>query len=188
MQKTQPSVLLIISGSIAAYKSLEVIRRLSERGVTVSGVLTHGGAQFITPLAVTAVSGQPTYTDLFSPKDEGEMGHIRLTRDADLVVVAPASADIMAKMAHGIADDLATAALLANTKPLLIAPAMNPTMWAHPATRRNVKQLISDGAVLIEPGDGAAACGEFGEGRMAEPNAIVACIIEALKHQPKKKA
>lgn len=178
MQKT---VLLVISGSIAAYKSLDVIRRLREKGIRVRCILTEGGAQFITPLSVASLSGEPVYTDLFSLKDESEMGHIRLTREADLVVVAPASADLMAKMAHGMADDLATSALLASDKPVMIAPAMNTQMWVKPSTQRNVKQLIDDGAVLIEPGSGDLACGETGQGRMAEPEAIVACVVKALK-------
>lgn len=181
MQKTH-SILLIISGSVAAYKALEVIRRLSDHGVRAKAILTHGGAQFITPLSVASLSGEPVYTELFDLKDETEMGHIRLSREADVVVVAPASADIMAKMAHGLADDLATATLLASDKPLLIAPAMNAKMWAHPATQRNVKQLIADGALLIEPGEGPMACGETGQGRMAEPEVIVECILQALKH------
>lgn len=175
------SILLIISGSVAAYKSLEIIRALRREGVTVRCILTEGGAQFITPLSVAAISGQPVYTDLFSLKDEVEMGHIRLVREADMVVVAPASADIMARMANGFAGDLATAALLANDKPLLIAPAMNAKMWAHPATQRNVRQLIDDGAVLIEPGEGELACGETGPGRMAEPGVVAACVLETLK-------
>jgi phosphopantothenoylcysteine decarboxylase/phosphopantothenate--cysteine ligase len=177
------NLLLIISGSIAAYKSLDVIRRLREQEVTVRCILTPGGAQFVTPLSVAALSGQPVYGDLFSLKDEAEMGHIRLSREADLVLVAPASADLMAKMANGFADDLATATLLASDKPLLVAPAMNARMWAHPATQRNVQRLIDDGAVLIEPGKGAMACGETGAGRMAEPDAIVAAVLEGFREQ-----
>src|SRR5271154_6868535 len=162
------SILLIISGSIAAYKSLDLIRRLRERDVEVRCILTKGGEQFITPLSVASLSGNPVYEDLFSLKDETEMGHIRLTREADVIVVAPASADLTAKMAHGFADDLATAALLASDKKILVAPAMNVQMWQHPATQRNLKQIMKDGAQLIEPTKGSLACGEIGAGRMAE--------------------
>jgi phosphopantothenoylcysteine decarboxylase / phosphopantothenate---cysteine ligase len=180
-------ILLIIGGSIAAYKSLEIIRRLTERDVAVQCILTEGGAEFITPLSVASLSGRAAYTDLFSLKDEAEMGHIRLSREADLIVVAPASADLIAKMVHGFAGDLATATLLAANKRLLVAPAMNTQMWEHPATRRNVKQLIADGAVLVEPGSGSLACGETGQGRMADPEIIVECILQALKHGKKTK-
>lgn len=173
-------VLLIISGSIAAYKSLELIRRLKERGIAVRCILTPGGAQFITPLSVASLSGEPVYGDLFSLKDEVEMGHIRLTREADVVVVAPASADLIAKMATGRADDLATAALLASDKSILVAPAMNARMWEHPATQRNLKQIEKDGAILIPPASGELACGEIGEGRMAEPEAILQAIVKHL--------
>lgn len=174
------NVLLIISGSVAAYKSLELIRRLGERGFRTRAILTEGGAQFITPLAVASLSGEPVYTDLFSLKDETEMGHIRLTREADFVVVAPASADLIAKMAHGMADDLATAALLASDKPPIVAPAMNARMWAHPAMQRNIAQIQSDGASLVLPGEGALACGETGPGRMAEVDAILEKILSCL--------
>lgn len=180
----KPSILLIITGSVAAYKALEIIRRVKEEGVEVRAILTAGGAQFITPLSISSLSGTPTYTELFSLKDEAEMGHIRLSREAAMVVVAPASADIIAQMAHGFAHDLATATLLASNKPLLVAPAMNVQMWNHPATQRNVKQLIEDGAVLVEPGSGALACGETGAGRMAEPAVIVECILQTLKQFP----
>ncbi len=173
----QHSVLLIISGSVAAYKSLELIRRLREREVGVRCILTQGGAQFITPLAVASLSGEAVYTDLFSLKDETEMGHIRLTREADAVVVAPASADLIAKMAHGMADDLATATLLASDKPPLVAPAMNTKMWEHAATQRNMKQIQADGARLIAPRAGMLACGEEGDGRMAEPEHILDAIM-----------
>ncbi len=174
------NLLLIISGSVAAYKSLDMIRRLREQGHTVRCILTKGGEQFITPMSVAALSGNPTYSDLWSLKDEAEMGHIRLSREADLVVVAPASADIIAKMAHGHADDLATATLLANNKPLLVAPAMNTQMWNHPATKRNIAQIEKDGAKIITPGSGELACGEIGEGRMADVDAILAAIKKAL--------
>jgi phosphopantothenoylcysteine decarboxylase/phosphopantothenate--cysteine ligase len=172
-------ILLIIAGGIAAYKSLELIRRLSERGVRVRCVLTAAGARFITPLAVASLSGERVFSNLFSLTDEAEMGHIRLSREADLVVVAPATADLMAKMAHGLADDLASTTLLATDKQVLIAPAMNPQMWEHAATRRNVAILADDGVQQVGPNPGDMACGEVGLGRMAEPEQIVAAI-EAL--------
>lgn len=170
------SVLLIITGSVAAYKSLELIRLLRAENVAVTAILTKGGAKFITPLAVSSLTGSKTYDDLWSLTDEVEMGHIELSRSADMVLVAPASADIIAKMAAGIADDLATTALLATNKPVIVAPAMNHKMWSHPATRRNVAQLSADGIALIEPTEGAMACGEYGVGRMTEPTAIVAFL------------
>ena len=173
-------ILLIVSGGIAAYKSLELIRRLRDRGAAVRCVLTRGGSQFVTPLSMAALSGEPVYEDLFSLTDEAEMGHIRLSREADLVVVAPASADLMAKMAAGLADDLASTVLLATDKPVLIAPAMNAMMWDHAATRRNVATLATDGIARIGPEPGDLACGEVGEGRMAEPAAIVAAIESRL--------
>jgi len=169
-------ILLIIAGGIAAYKSLELIRRLRERGASVRAILTHAGAQFVTPLSVSSLTGDKVYQDLFSLTDEAEMGHIQLSRDADLLVVAPATADLIAKMAHGRADDLASTALLATDKPVLIAPAMNVRMWLHGATQRNVKQLTADGVAVVGPNDGDMACGEFGPGRMAEPAEIVAAI------------
>lgn len=172
-------ILLIIAGGIAAYKSLELIRRLSERGACVRCILTAAGAQFITPLAVASLSGERVFSDLFSLTNEAEMGHIRLSREADLVVVAPATADLIAKMVHGLADDLASTTLLATDKPVLIAPAMNPQMWEHAATRRNVATLTGDGVQLVGPNPGEMACGETGLGRMAEPDQIVAAI-EAL--------
>lgn len=178
-----PSVLLIISGSIAAYKSLDLIRRLRERDIEVRCILTKGGAQFITPLAVSSLSGTPTYGELFSLNEEVEMGHIRLSREADLIVVAPASADLIAKMAHGLADDLASATLLASNKTILIAPAMNTQMWAHPATQRNIAQLNNDGVQLIEPDSGMLACGETGSGRMAEVDTILNTILSKLSTQ-----
>jgi len=183
----QYSIVLIISGSIAAYKSLDVIRRLRERGYDVRSILTKGGAEFITPLSVASLSGNPVYSDLFSLKDEVEMGHIRLSREADLIVVAPASADIIAKMATGRADDIATATLLASNKKILVAPAMNTQMWNHPATKRNIKQIVQDGAILIDPSAGSLACGEIGAGRMAEPDDIVKAIEKQLgSNQPLK--
>ena len=172
-------ILMIIAGGIAAYKSLELIRRLGDRGVRVRCILTAAGARFITPLAVASLSGERVFGDLFSLTDEAEMGHIRLSREADLVVVAPATADLIAKMAHGLADDLASTTLLATDKPVLVAPAMNPQMWAHAATRRNVATLSGDGIRMVGPNPGDMACGEIGLGRMAEPDEIVTAI-EAL--------
>ncbi len=169
-------ILLIISGGIAAYKSLDLIRRLKERGAAVRCVLTAGGEQFVTPLSVAALSEEAVYQDLFSLKDESEMGHIRLSREADLLVVAPASADLMAKMANGLANDLASTILLATDKPVLFAPAMNTRMWEHPATQRNYQTLLGDGLMAVGPGQGDLACGEVGAGRMSEPLEIVATI------------
>ena len=174
-------ILLIIAGGIAAYKSLELIRRLGDRGVRVRCILTAAGARFVTPLAVASLSGERVYGDLFSLTDEAEMGHIRLSREADLVVLAPATADLIAKMAHGLADDLASTTLLATDKPVLIAPAMNPQMWAHAATRRNVATLAGDGIRMVGPNPGDMACGEVGLGRMAEPDEIVAAIESLLQ-------
>ena len=169
-------ILLVISGGIAAYKALELIRRLKDRGVAVRAILTRGGAEFITPLSVAALSGEKVFTDLFSLTDESEMGHIRLSREADLVVVAPASADLIAKMAAGLADDLATTALLATDKPVMIAPAMNTMMWQNAATLANIETLARRGILRVGPGAGDLACGEVGEGRMAEPAEILDAI------------
>jgi phosphopantothenoylcysteine decarboxylase / phosphopantothenate---cysteine ligase len=169
-------ILLIISGGIAAYKSLELIRRLRERGAAVRAIMTAAATQFVTPLSVASLSEDKVYTDLWSLTDESEMGHIRLSREADLVVVAPASADLIARMAAGLADDLATTALLASDKRVLIAPTMNLLMWAHPATQANLATLAARGVVRIGPGSGELACGEVGSGRMAEPLEIVAAI------------
>ena len=180
------SILLIISGSIAAYKSLDLIRRLRERDIEVRCILTKGGAEFITPLSVASLSGTPLYEELFSLKDEIEMGHIRLSREADLIVVAPASADLLAKMAHGNADDLASATLLASDKPALIAPAMNTQMWQDPATQRNIAQLIKDGHQIVAPASGSLACGETGDGRMADVDAIVQAVMDHLYNGPLK--
>lgn len=174
------SILLIISGSIAAYKSLDLIRRLQERGHDVRCILTKGGAEFITPLSVASLSNNPVYTDLFSLKDEVEMGHIRLSREADLILVAPASAHLIAQMVHGEAGDLATATLLAANKKILLAPAMNSQMWQHPATQRNLTQAKADGAIIIEPVTGTLACGETGAGRMAETETILAAVEKHL--------
>jgi phosphopantothenoylcysteine decarboxylase / phosphopantothenate---cysteine ligase len=177
---TGKRVLLIVSGGIAGYKSLELVRRLRERGAAVRCVLTAGGAQFVTPLSLAALSEDKVYTDLFSLTDESEMGHIRLSREADLVIVAPASADLLAKMAQGMADDLATAVLLAADKPILIAPAMNVRMWHHPATQANLALLASRGVRSVGPTEGPMACGEFGLGRMAEPADILAAADAQL--------
>lgn len=173
-------VLLIVSGGIAAYKSLELIRLLRAGGIAVRCILTKGGSQFVTPLSLAALSGDTVYQDLFSLTDESGMGHIELSRDADLLLVMPASADIMAKMAAGLADDLASTALLATDKPVLAAPAMNVRMWEHPATQDNVRNLTARGIRFIGPVQGDMACGEFGYGRMAEPADIADAVRGAL--------
>ncbi len=179
-------ILLIISGGIAAYKSLDLIRRLRERGASVRPIMTAGAQQFITPLAVGALSAGHVYTDLFSREDEQDVGHIRLARDCDLVLVAPATADLMAKMAHGLADDLASTVLLATDRPVLVAPAMNPKMWAHAATTRNVTTLKGDGIAFIGPMAGEMAeSREAGTGRMAEPLEIVAAVEAVLGGRPR---
>lgn len=178
----QKHILLIISGSIAAYKSLELIRLLRDSGVRCTCVITEGGQQFVTPLSVASLSGQPVYTDLFSLKDETEMGHIRLSREADLVVIAPASADLLARMTQGMAHDLATTLLLATDKPVVAVPAMNTHMWHHPATQRNVRQLQQDGIHFIGPVSGDLACGETGLGRMAEVPTIAQELLALLGH------
>ena len=177
-----PSILLIISGGIAAYKALELIRRMKDKGWHVRVILTKGGAEFITPLSVSALSGEKTYTDLFSLTDEAEMGHITLARSADLLVVAPATAHIIARIAHGMTDDLATTAALASDAPLLIAPAMNPFMWANPATTDNVKLLRARGVRFVGPDSGDMACGEDGPGRLADPMAIIEMAEGILPH------
>jgi phosphopantothenoylcysteine decarboxylase/phosphopantothenate--cysteine ligase len=179
-------VLLIISGGIAAYKSLELIRRLKDRGCAVRCILTRGGANFVTPLSVAALSGDKVYQETFSLTDEAEMGHIRLSREADLVVVAPATANLLARMAAGIADDLASTALLATDKRVLVAPAMNTMMWEHAATRANLATLEARGVLRVGPGAGDLACGEVGAGRMAEPAEILAAIEAALSDGPLK--
>jgi phosphopantothenoylcysteine decarboxylase/phosphopantothenate--cysteine ligase len=173
-------VLLIVGGGVAAYKSLELVRLLRKAGVAVRPILTKGGAQFVTPLSLASLSEDKVYSELFSLTDEAEMGHIQLSRSADLVVVAPATADLMAKAANGLADDLASTTLLATDKPVLMAPAMNVRMWTHPATRRNLATLVSDGVRFVGPDDGAMACGEFGPGRLAEPQAIFEAIMAQL--------
>jgi phosphopantothenoylcysteine decarboxylase/phosphopantothenate--cysteine ligase len=180
------SVLLILGGGIAAYKSLELIRLLAQRGVKTRAILTKAGAEFVTPLSVAALTGEKVHEDLFSLTDEAAMGHIELSRSADLVVVAPATADLMAKMANGLANDLASTALLATDKKVLMAPAMNVRMWQSPSVRRNVESLKKDGVLFIGPNDGEMACGEFGPGRMAEPAEIVAAIGAALGEAPLK--
>ncbi len=179
-------ILLIVGGGIAAYKACELIRLLRRGGHDVRCVLTDGGAHFVTPMTLAALSEQPVHTSLWDLKDEAEMGHIQLSRQADLVVVAPATADLMARMAGGVADDLATTLLLATDKPVLAVPAMNVRMWQHPATRRNVATLRNDGITVLEPDEGPMACGEFGPGRLPEPHAIVAAI-EALTGTPTPK-
>jgi phosphopantothenoylcysteine decarboxylase/phosphopantothenate--cysteine ligase len=174
-------ILLVISGGIAAYKCLDLIRRLRERGAGVRTVLTRAGAEFVTPLSLAALSEEKVYSELFSLTDESEMGHIRLSREADLVVVAPATADLIAKMAAGRADDLATVVLLATDKEVLIAPAMNHRMWRHAATQANLATLEARGVRRVGPDEGEMACGEFGPGRMAEVDAIVAAIEEFFR-------
>jgi phosphopantothenoylcysteine decarboxylase/phosphopantothenate--cysteine ligase len=169
-------ILLIVGGGIAAYKACELIRLLRGQGASVRCVLTDGGAQFITPMTLAALSEQPVHTSLWDLKNEAEMGHIQLSREADLVVVCPATADLMARMAAGIADDLATTLLLATDKPVLVAPAMNVRMWQHAATRRNVARLRADDVTVVEPDEGTMACGEFGPGRLPEPAALVEAI------------
>ena len=177
-------VLLIISGGIAAFKALDLIRRLREQGADVTPVLTKAAAEFITPLSASALAGAKVYSDLFDLTDEAEMGHIELSRAADLLVVAPATADLLAKMASGLANDLASTLLLATDKRVLVAPAMNVRMWQHAATQRNIATLKGDGVLFVGPDDGTMACGEFGPGRMAEPMAIVDAVAAALASGP----
>jgi phosphopantothenoylcysteine decarboxylase/phosphopantothenate--cysteine ligase len=174
---TVKRILLIVGGGIAAYKACELIRRIRKAGMSVRCVLTEGGAHFVTPMTLAALSEQPVHTNLFDLKDEAEMGHIQLSRQADLVVIAPATADLLAKMAAGISDSLATTLLLATDKPVLAVPAMNVRMWQHAATRRNVAQLRADGIVVIDPDEGPMACGEYGPGRLPDPQAIMAAIV-----------
>ncbi|OBY28434.1 bifunctional phosphopantothenoylcysteine decarboxylase/phosphopantothenate--cysteine ligase CoaBC [Leisingera sp. JC1] len=179
-------ILLIIGGGIAAYKSLELIRRLQDQGARVTPVLTRAGAEFVTPLSVSALAGTAVHQELFDLTAEAEMGHIQLSRSADLLVVAPATADLMAKMAQGFANDLASTLLLATDTPVLLAPAMNVRMWEHPATQRNLEALKADGASFVGPNEGSMACGEFGPGRMAEPDEILAAISAKLADGPLK--
>ncbi|MQA65004.1 MAG: bifunctional phosphopantothenoylcysteine decarboxylase/phosphopantothenate--cysteine ligase CoaBC [Alphaproteobacteria bacterium] len=169
-------ILLVVSGGIAAYKSLDLARELRRHGATVRAILTEAGARFVTPLSLAALTGDKVYGDLFSLTDESEMGHIRLSREADLVLVAPATADILAKMAHGLATDLATTALLATDKPVMVAPAMNVRMWEHAATRANMATLAARDVTVIAPAVGEMACGEEGEGRLADVSDIVAAV------------
>ena len=174
-------ILLIIAGGVAAYKSLDLIRRLKERGATTQVVMTAAGRHFVSPMTAAALSGAPVRDDLFNLSDEARMGHIELSRSADLIVVAPATADLLARMAHGLANDLASTTLLATDKRVLVAPAMNVRMWLHPATQRNVATLKADGVAFVGPDEGEMACGEFGPGRMAEPLDIVDAIERQLR-------
>ncbi len=176
-------VLLIVAGGIAAVKVPDLIRRLRERGASVRCVLTKGGAQFVTPLSLAALSGQHVYQDLFSLTDESEMGHIRLSREADVILVAPATADMMAKMAHGIADDLASTMLLATDKPVIIAPSMNVMMWTHPAVQANLELIKQRSVTVVGPGAGDLACGEVGDGRMAEVMDIISALGRFFQKQ-----
>lgn len=177
-------ILLIIGGGIAAFKSLDLIRRLREHGATVTPVLTRAAEEFVTPLSVSALAANKVYRDLFDLTDEAEMGHIELSRAADLVVVAPATADLMGKMAGGLANDLASTLLMATDKRVLVAPSMNVRMWQHPATQRNIATLQGDGVLFVGPNEGDMACGEFGPGRMAEPLEIVAAVEDAIVNGP----
>ncbi|MCO4846903.1 MAG: bifunctional phosphopantothenoylcysteine decarboxylase/phosphopantothenate--cysteine ligase CoaBC [Yoonia sp.] len=179
-------ILLIIGGGIAAFKALDLIRRLRERGAKVTPVLTRAGSEFVTPLSVSALAGEKLYQDLFDLTSEAEMGHIELSRAADLIVVAPATADLLAKMTAGLANDLASTLLLATDKRVLVAPSMNVHMWQHAATQRNLAQLANDGILFVGPGEGDMACGEYGPGRLAEPLEIVAAIDAALADGPLK--
>ena len=179
-------ILLIIGGGIAAFKALDLIRRLRERGAKVTPVLTKAGSEFVTPLSVSALAGEKLYQDLFDLTSEAEMGHIELSRAADLIVVAPATADLLAKMTAGLANDLASTLLLATDKRVLVAPSMNVRMWEHAATQRNLAQLADDGILFVGPGEGDMACGEYGPGRLAEPLEIVAAIDAALADGPLK--
>ncbi|MHA6267349.1 bifunctional phosphopantothenoylcysteine decarboxylase/phosphopantothenate--cysteine ligase CoaBC [Aliiroseovarius sp. CAU 1755] len=179
-------ILLIIGGGIAAFKSLDLIRKLRERGAEVTPVITRAGQEFVTPLSASGLAARKVYTELFDLTDEAEMGHIELSRAADLVVVAPATADLLGKMAAGLANDLASTLLMATDKHVLVAPAMNVRMWAHPACQRNVATLKDDGVLFVGPTEGAMACGEFGPGRMSEPLEIVAAVEAALMDGPLK--
>jgi phosphopantothenoylcysteine decarboxylase / phosphopantothenate---cysteine ligase len=181
-----PRILLIIGGGIAAYKSLELIRELGRRGIASRCILTKAGAEFVTPLSVSALSGEKVFTELFDLTDETEMGHIELSRSADLVVVCPATADLMAKAANGLANDLASTTLLATDKPVLMVPAMNVRMWEHAATKRNVARLRADGVQVVEPDVGPMACGEFGPGRLPEVSSIVRAVEAALAPPSKR--
>ena len=176
-------VLLIIAGGIAAYKALEVIRLLAKRGVATRAVMTEAAHQFVTPLSVGALTGDTVFTDLFDLTAEAEMGHIELSRSADVLLVVPATANLISKMAHGVADDMASTVLLATDTPIVVAPAMNVRMWLHPATQRNLKTLQLDGVTVIDPDEGDMACGEYGPGRLAEPGRIVAEVMTHLSRK-----
>ena len=186
MMLADKHILLIIGGGIAAFKSLDLIRRLRERGAKVTPVLTKAGTEFVTPLSVSALAGEKLYQDLFDLTAEAEMGHIELSRAADLIVVAPATADLLAKITAGLANDLASTLLLATDKRVLVAPSMNVRMWEHAATQRNLAQLADDGILFVGPGEGDMACGEYGPGRLAEPLEIIAAIDAALADGPLK--
>jgi len=183
MNEKTIKILLIISGSIAAYKSFDLIRKLKEGGLSISCVLTKAACNFVTPMSIASISESQVYSDLFSLKDESEMGHIRLSRENDLILVAPASADLIAKMANGLADDLASSILLASDKPVFMVPAMNVKMWENKAVQRNIKQLIQDGVQFIGPVTGKLACGEEGEGRMSAIEEIIRTIKDYLKKE-----
>ncbi len=176
------NILLIVSGGIAAYKSLELVRLLRRQGIAVRAIMTKSASEFVTPLSLGVMTEDHVYSDMFDLKDEREIGHIQLSRQADLVVICPATANIMAKMAAGIADDLATTVLLATDKPVLAVPAMNVRMWNHKATQRNLKQLAEDGIHIMPPDEGSMACGEFGPGRLPEPAAVAEHICKLLDH------
>ena len=179
---TEKRILLIVSGGIAAYKSLELVRLIKRQGIAVRAVMTKSAAEFVTPLSLGVMTEDQVYGDMFDLKEEREIGHIQLSRQADLVVICPATANILAKMAAGIADDLATTILLATDKPVLAVPAMNVRMWNHPATQRNLAQLRADGVTVMDPDEGAMACGEFGPGRLPEPPDVAARICAMLDH------
>jgi phosphopantothenoylcysteine decarboxylase / phosphopantothenate---cysteine ligase len=178
---TDKRILLIVSGGIAAYKSLELVRLLRRQGIAVRAVMTDSAREFVTPLSLGVMTEDQVYGNMFDLKEEREIGHIQLSRQADLIVICPATANILAKMAAGIADDLATTILLATDKPVLAVPAMNVRMWNHPATQRNLAQLAADGIAIMPPDEGAMACGEFGTGRLPEPPAIVTAILATLE-------
>lgn len=178
---SETRVLIVIGGGVGAFKSLETIRLLRKRGAHVQAILTRAAEHFVTPLSVSALSGEPVRRELFSLDDEAQMGHIELSRSADLLLVAPATADFLAKMASGLADDLASTTVLATDKPVLVAPAMNVRMWTHAATQRNVVRLQADGIVFVGPDEGEMACGEFGPGRMSEPQAVVDAVAALLR-------
>ncbi|MCB2067297.1 MAG: bifunctional phosphopantothenoylcysteine decarboxylase/phosphopantothenate synthase, partial [Erythrobacter sp.] len=183
-QSTNPRILLVVGGGIAAYKSCELVRLIAKAGGESTCVLTEGGAQFVTPMALAALSGRQVFTSLWDLKNEAEIGHIQLSREADLVVVCPATADLMAKMTAGIADDLATTLILATDKPVLVVPAMNVKMWQHEATQRNIDWLRGSGVRVMQPDDGAMACGEFGPGRLPEPEMVWLEIADMLGLDP----